>query len=93
MDRVLPGRVHRVIYEDLVSDTEFETRRVLDYCGLAFDEACLRFHETERAIMTPSAEQVRRPIFHDGLDRWRDYLPWLEPLKLALGDVLETWRA
>lgn len=92
MDRVLPGRVHRVIYEDLVRDTEFEVRRVLDHCGLAFDEACLRFHQTERAIMTPSAEQVRRPIFHDGLDRWHDYLPWLEPLKTALGDVLETWR-
>jgi len=92
VDRALPGRVHRVIYEALVDDTEAEVRRVLDYCGLPFDAACLRFHETQRAVMTPSAEQVRRPIFRAGLDQWRDYEPWLEPLKTALGGVLETWR-
>ena len=62
-DLALPGRVHRVVYDDLVSDTEAVIRRLLDYCGLAFEEACLKFHETSRAVMTPSAEQVRRPIF------------------------------
>jgi hypothetical protein len=92
IDDALPGRVHRVIYEDLVNDTEAEVHRVLDYCDLHFDEACLRFHKTERAVMTPSAEQVRRPIFREGLSQWQAYEPWLEPLKTALGDVLETWR-
>jgi predicted Zn-dependent protease len=88
----LPGRVHRVLYDDLVNDTEAEIRRVLDYCGLTFDEACLRFHETERAVMTPSAEQVRRPIFREGLSQWQAFQTWLEPLKVTLGDALETWR-
>ncbi len=92
IDRALPGRVHRVIYEDLVDNTEFEVRRVLAYCGLPFDAACLRFHETERAVMTPSAEQVRRPMSREGLHQWREYEPWLGPLKAALGEVLETWR-
>ena len=91
-DAVLPGRVHRVIYEDLVEDTEGEVRRLLAHCGLPFDPACLRFHETRRAVLTPSADQVRRPIFRDGLDYWRRYEPWLGPLKTALGPALEHWR-
>ena len=93
IDRALPGRVCRVIYEDLVEDTETEVRRVLDYCGLAFEEGCLRYYETRRVVTTPSAEQVRRPIYRDGLDLWRAYEPWLEPLKVALGPTLETWRS
>ena len=64
-DRVLPGRIHRVIYEDMVDDTEGEVRRLLDYCGLPFEEACLRFYENKRAVRTASAEQVRRPIFRE----------------------------
>ncbi len=91
-DEVLPGRVHRVIYEDMVEDTEAEVRRLLAYCGLPFEEACLRFHENDRAVRTASSEQVRRPIFREGLDQWRNYEPWLGPLKAALGPVLEHWR-
>ena len=91
-DAALPGRVHRVIYEDLVEDTEAEIRRLLDYCGLPFEPACLNFHENSRAVMTPSAEQVRQPIFKEGIDQWRAYEPWLEPLKEALGPALERWR-
>jgi tetratricopeptide (TPR) repeat protein len=90
-DAVLPGRVHRVIYERMVDDTETEIRRLLDYCGLAFDERCLRFHETDRAVRTPSSEQVRRPIFRDAVEQWRHYAPWLGPLEAALGDVVEAY--
>ncbi len=92
-DRVMPGRVHRVIYESMVDDTEAEIRRLLDYCGLPFEEGCLRFHENQRAVRTPSAEQVRQPIFREGLDHWRHYEPWLGPLKAALGDVLTCYPA
>ena len=90
-DRVLPGRVHRVIYERMVEDTEGETRRLLDYCGLPFEPDCLRFYENERAVRTASSEQVRRPIFREGLDHWKHYEPWLDPLKAALGPVLESY--
>jgi tetratricopeptide (TPR) repeat protein len=91
-DQVLPGRIHRVIYEDMVEDTETQVRRLLDYCGLPFEEACLKFHENDRAVRTASSEQVRRPIFREGLDQWRNYEPWLDPLKAALGSTLEHWR-
>jgi predicted Zn-dependent protease len=91
-DRVLPGRVHRVIYEDMVNDTEAEVRRLLDYCGLPFEDACLRFYETDRTVRTVSSEQVRQPIFRDGIDQWRNFEPWLDPLKAALGPALESWR-
>ncbi len=91
-DQVLPGRVHRVIYEDMVEDTEGEVRRLLDYCGLPFEEGCLRFYENNRAVRTVSSEQVRRPIFRDGIDQWRNFEPWLDPLKAALGPTLESWR-
>jgi tetratricopeptide (TPR) repeat protein len=87
-DATLPGRIHRVIYERMIEDTEGEVRRVLDYCGLPFDERCLRFHENERAVRTASSEQVRRPIYREGVDHWRNYEPWLDPLKSALGSVL-----
>ena len=81
---VLPGRVHFMQYERLVDDTENEIRRMLDYCGLSFEGNCLRFWETARAVATPSAEQVRRPIFRDALEQWRNFEPWLAPLKAAL---------
>ena len=87
-DAVLPGRVHRVVYERMVDDTEGEVRRLLDYCGLPFEEGCLRFHENTRAVRTASSEQVRRPIFREGLEQWRNYEPWLGPLKAALGPEL-----
>jgi tetratricopeptide (TPR) repeat protein len=88
---VLPGRVHRVNYEAMVADTETEVRRLLDYCGLPFEEQCLRFYENKRAVRTASSEQVRRPIFREGLDQWRHYEPWLQPLKDALGPVLAAY--
>lgn len=83
-DNILPGRVHRVRYERLVDDLEGETRRLLDHLGLPFAAECLRFHENPRAVQTPSAQQVRRPINREGLDRWRSYEPWLGPLRLGL---------
>jgi len=90
-DDVLPGRVHRVIYEDMVADTETEVRRLLDYCDLAFEPTCLKFFENDRPVRTASSEQVRKPIYRDGVDHWRHYEPWLSPLKLALGPVLEHY--
>ena len=92
-DAVLPGRIHRVIYERMVEDTETEVRRLLDYCGLPFEEACLRFHENDRPVRTASSEQVRQPIFREGVDHWRHYEPWLGPLKDALGPALEAYPA
>lgn len=86
-----PGRVHRVIHERLVEDTEAEVRRLLDYCGLPFEEACLRFYENDRPVRTASSEQVRRPINRDGLEQWRHYAPWLGPLEAALGPVLACY--
>jgi tetratricopeptide (TPR) repeat protein len=83
-ERVAPGAVHRVMYEAMVADPEREIRRLLDYCGLPFEAACLDFHASQRAVRTPSSEQVRRPIFSEGLDQWRNYEAWLGPLKAAL---------
>jgi tetratricopeptide (TPR) repeat protein len=90
-DEVLPGRIHRVHYEATIEDTESEVRRLLAYCGLPFEENCLRFYENERAVRTASSEQVRQPIFREGLEHWRHYEPWLDPLKAALGDVLAAY--
>lgn len=90
-DTVLPGRVHRVFYERLVEHTETEIRRLLDYCGLPFDSACLRFFDNPRAVATPSAEQVRRPIYREGLDQWTHFEPWLGRLKATLGPALDQY--
>jgi tetratricopeptide (TPR) repeat protein len=92
VDRVLPGCVHRVIYENLVDDTEGAARRMLDFCGLPFDPACLRHWEGGRPVPTYSAEQARRPVYRDALDHWRNYEAWLDPLKAALGSALYSWR-
>jgi hypothetical protein len=92
-DEVLPGRIHRVIYERTVADTETEVRNLLDYCGLPFEPGCLRFFENERAVRTASSEQVRQPIYRDGVDQWRHYEEWLDPLKVALGAVLDPYPA
>lgn len=91
MDEVLPGRAHRVFYEDLIADVEAATRSILTFIGLEFDPSCLLFYDTERAIRTPSSEQVRQPINDSGLNRWRAYERWLEPLKEALGPVLSAY--
>ena len=91
IDTVLPGRVHRVFHEALIEDFETEVRKLLDYLELPFDEACLSFHATERAVHTPSAQQVRQPINRRGQGRWRKYERHLDPLKTALGSVLSSY--
>ncbi|MGC8520044.1 MAG: tetratricopeptide repeat-containing sulfotransferase family protein, partial [Steroidobacteraceae bacterium] len=90
-DEVLPGKVVRVCYEELIGDPERNIRELLERCGLPFEPQCLSFHENSRAVRTASAEQVRRPIFRDGIDQWRHYELWLGPLKSALGEVLNTY--
>lgn len=92
-EEVLPGRVHRVLYESLIEDTEAEVRRLLEYCGLPFEGECLRFYANERAVRTASSQQVRQPIYREGMDHWRHFEPWLGPLKNALGPVLERYPA
>jgi tetratricopeptide (TPR) repeat protein len=91
-DAVLPGKILCVQHEDVVADLVGSVRRLLDHCGLAFEPACVEFHKTERSVRTPSSEQVRRPIFRDGLDQWKQFEPWLGPLKTALGDALVRYR-
>ena len=90
-DEVLPGRVHRVQYENMVANTESEIRALIDYCGLEFEESCLHFYETKRAIRTPSSEQVRQPVYTAGVEQWRHFEPWLGELKAALGPLLERY--
>jgi hypothetical protein len=90
-DHVLPGRIYRVIYEKLVDDPEAEIRRLLDHLGLPFEAECLEFHKTGRKFDSASSEQVRLPIFRDGVERWRHYEPWLAPLRSALGPVLDSY--
>jgi tetratricopeptide (TPR) repeat protein len=90
-DRVLPGRIHRVIHERLVGNPEAELRAMLAYLGLPFEEACLEFHRNTRAVRTASSEQVRRPINRDGMGQWEPYEAWLGPLRAALGDLVETY--
>ena len=92
-DAVLPGRIHRVFYEDLVGDLDGEVRRLLEYCGLPFEDQCLRFHETRRVVQTASSEQVRRPLYAESVDQWRNYEPFLGELKEALGDVVQQYPA
>jgi hypothetical protein len=87
-DEVLPGKILRVQHEDVVADLETQVRRILKYCGLPFEQSCLDFHKTERAVRTASSEQVRQPLYKSGLDQWRNYEPWLEPLRAALGKAL-----
>jgi hypothetical protein len=91
MDRVLPGRVHRVIHEQLVLSPEDEIRALLDYVGVPFEGPCLRFYETDRAVKTPSSEQVRQPLNRRGLDQWRNFEPWLGPLRRSLGPVVDAY--
>jgi len=67
-------------------------RRMLDFCGLEFESRCIEFHKTGRSVRTASSEQVRRPIFRDGLDQWKHFGPWLQPLESALGDALHRYR-
>jgi len=89
---VLPGRILHVQYEDVVADLDGQVRRMLDFCGLPFEEACVEFHKTDRAVRTASSEQVRRPIYKEGVEQWRHFEPWLDPLKEALGPALTGYR-
>jgi tetratricopeptide (TPR) repeat protein len=91
-DAVLPGCVLRISYEDVVKDLEKNVRRILEFCGLEFEPACVEFYKSVRSVYTASSEQVRQPIFREGLSQWRNYEPWLGPLKLALGDALSQYR-
>ena len=91
-DAVLPGRVLRVQYEDVVEDLEANVRRILAHCGLEFESGCVEFYRTERSVRTASSEQVRQPIYREGLEQWRHYEPWLGPLREALGDALTRYR-
>ncbi len=86
---VLPGRVLRVRHEDVIDDLEGSVRRILDYCGLGFEPACVEFHKNERRVHTASSEQVRRPINREGVDQWRNYEPWLGELRATLGSLAE----
>jgi len=90
-DKVLPGKVLRVQYEDVVEDLDTQVRRILDYCGLDFEDSCISFYETERSVRTPSSEQVRQPIYQSGVDQWKNFEANLEPLKTALGPVLKRY--
>jgi tetratricopeptide (TPR) repeat protein len=92
-DAVLPGRILRMHHEDVVDDVEGSVRRMLDFCGLEFEGQCVEFHKTQRSVRTASSEQVRQPIFRDGLDQWKNFEPWLGPLKSALGDALIRYRS
>ena len=91
-DAALPGKVLRIYHEDVVEDLESNVRRLLDFCGLDFEPACVEFHKTQRSVRTASSEQVRQPIFREGLDQWRHFEPWLGPLRDALGDALLRYR-
>ena len=91
-DQALPGRILRVQHEDVVTDLEGSVRRILKYCGLEFEQACVDFHKTRRSVRTPSSEQVRQPIFRDSLDQWTKFEPWLDPLKAVLGEARLDYR-
>jgi hypothetical protein len=90
-DAAAPGRVHRVIYEQMVADTPGEVDRLLAYLGLDFETACLSFWQTDRAVRTASSEQVRQPIYTGGVDHWRRFESWLAPLADALGPIAQSY--
>jgi tetratricopeptide (TPR) repeat protein len=91
LDRVQPGRIHRVIHEALVDNPEAEVRALLAFLDQPFEAGCMAFHRNTRAVRTASSEQVRRPINRDGMDQWRPFDTWLDPLRAALGDVVDTY--
>ena len=90
-NEVLPGKVLDVHYEEIVTDLEGQVARILEHCGLEFEENCMQFHKTERAVQTASSEQVRQPIYADALEHWRNYEAHLDELKEALGPVLDRY--
>ena len=90
-DVALPGKVLRVQYEEVVADLDTQVRRILDYCGLEFEQSCISFYENQRSVRTPSSEQVRRPIYQSGIEQWKNFEGHLGPLKEALGSVLDRY--
>jgi hypothetical protein len=90
---VLPGDILQVNYEQVVGDLQGQVRRVLDYCGLPFEAQTLEFHDTERSVRTASSEQVRQPLYRDGLDQWRNFETELQPLEAQLGEVIQRYQA
>jgi hypothetical protein len=86
-DEVLPGRILRVQHEEVVADLEGSVRRLLHFCGLPFEPACLEFYKTERSVRTASSEQVRRPVYKESTEQWRHFAPWLTALRAALGEL------
>lgn len=91
-DSAMPDKIHRVIYENLVSDPEGETGMLLDHLGFPFEECRLCFYETTRTALTPSSEQMRKPISEETVDHWPNYEPWLDPMTTSLGSVLAGYR-
>ena len=92
-DKVLPGKVLRVKYEDVIANTEQEVRKILDYCGLPFEEQCLAFHNTERAIRTASSEQVRQPIYASAVEQWRNFEAHLGAMRAEMEPLIEHYEA
>ena len=92
-DKVLPGKVLRVHYENVVENPEEEVRRLLEFVGVSFEKNCLDFHKTDRSIRTPSSEQVRQPIYKNALEQWRNFEPFLEPVKTLLATEISTYPA
>ena len=91
-DAVLPGRILRVQHEDVIEDLSGQVVRILDYCELPFEQACVDFHQNERAVRTPSSEQVRQPIYKSGMEQWQNFSEFLSPLEQALGSALTNYR-
>ena len=91
-DNVLPNRILRVHHEDVIDDLDGQVRRILKHCGLDFEQSCVDFHKTERAVRTPSSEQVRQPIYKSSVQQWRNYESYLEPLITSLGDTRSSYR-
>ena len=91
-EREIPGKILRVQHEDVIDDLELQVRRMLDFCGVPFEQSCVDFHETKRAVRTPSSEQVRQPIFKSSMNQWKNFEPFLDPLKEALGSTLHDYR-
>ncbi len=91
--QVLPGKILDVHYEQTVDDLETQVRRILDFCELPFEQSCIDFYQTERAIKTASSEQVRQPIYKGALGTWRRYEQFLGLWQEQLGDIIEELPA
>jgi hypothetical protein len=92
MDAILPDKVHHVIYEQMVAESERTIRDLLAACALPFEATCLAFHESRRAVRTPSSEQVRMPIYTQGTENWQSFAPWLGPLQENVGDIVNSYN-